>query len=126
MFFFLFVSTILWGCKKDADPIAELNKKLTNGSTRTWKLNKLFINSSQQTLSPAQLLYTKTFNKNGNWNDSDGYSGTFKIETTKTLKETTTVGGSGSITYTINLLNDTQLDIQYSFNQQTYRFVYVL
>jgi hypothetical protein len=118
-FLFIFVS-----CKKDEDPIAALKQKLTDNSTKVWKLSKLFVNGSQQTLTPGQLSYTKTFNTNGNWSDSDGYSGTFKIETTKLLKETTTVGGSGIVSYKINALADNQLDVEYTIGQETYRLVY--
>jgi hypothetical protein len=119
IFLFIFNS-----CKKDEDPIAALKQKLTDNSTKVWKLSKLFVNGSQQTLTPGQLSYTKTFNTNGNWSDSDGYSGTFKIETTKLLKETTTVGGSGTVSYKINAIADNQLDIEYTIGQETYRLVY--
>ena len=111
-------------CKKDTDPIAEINNKLSSGNTKIWKLNKLFINGSQQTLTPGQLAFSKTYNKSGNWSDSDGYSGTFKVETIKLLKETTTVGGTSTISYKINSITDNQLDVEYTFGQETYRFVY--
>ncbi|MBU6158569.1 MAG: hypothetical protein KGP35_06010 [Bacteroidetes bacterium] len=116
-------------CKKKdntppVDPIVELKRSLTNNGSKTWKLNKLFLNAQTQQLTPAQKTYTKTYSSDGKWSDSDGSSGTYLVESTTRLKETTTFGGAGTLTFKINQLNASQMDVEFTSNQQTYRFVY--
>jgi len=123
-FFTLFLICAVSACKKSSDPIAQLKSSLTANSSRAWKLKKIFINGTEQSLTSGQLLYNKTYDMDGSWRDTDGYSGKYEFVSTTLMRETTTVGGSYSTDFKINSLKDNVLDIEYSFNQQTYRFVY--
>lgn len=111
------------GCTKDEILVAEY---LTNKSSRTWKLKELYINESRQTLTPAQRIYTKTYKNDYTWLDSDGYNGTFTVDGKSALHETTenTTGGPSSIDYSITNIQTTYFSIEYTLNQDKYRFVY--
>ena len=117
----------LFSCKKkkETDPITEVKTTLSANSIKDWRLSKLYINGNSQVLTSGQLVYKKTYKIDGTWLDTDGYSGTYSIESPLLLKEVTTVGGTGTISYKINFLTSASLDIEYTYSNQTYRFVYV-
>ena len=84
------------------------------------------MNNAAQPLTPAQAIYTKTYKNDYTWKDSDGYSGTFTVPSTKELQEVTAnaQGGPLTITYTIVEFTSTELTIEYTYNQGTYKFVF--
>jgi hypothetical protein len=88
----------------------------------------LYKNDQAQTLTPGQLIYTKTYKKDNTWEDSDGYKGTYSLSSDKLLKEITTnsSGGSLAIDYTIVKITVESLTVEYTFNQDKYKFVYKL
>lgn len=119
------VSLLLGGCVKNE---LLITSTLSNNSTRTWKLEMLYKNDQAQTLTPGQLIYTKTYKKDNTWEDSDGYKGTYTLPTEKLLKEITTNSSGGSLTidYTIIKITVESLTVEYTFNQDKYKFVYKL
>jgi hypothetical protein len=125
----LIVTVAFWGCGKDISIFSSpkvVAGGLTNYSTRTWRLKALFINNASQTLTPAQAIYTKTYKNDYTWKDSDGYNGTFTVPNTKEIQEVTanTQGSLQTITYTIVDFTPTELTVEYSYNQATYKFVF--
>ena len=126
----LLLSVILFGfasCKKTEDPIAAMHKCLTNSSKRTWKLTGIKIDGNQQTLTAAEAGYNKTYNANGTWRDSDGYTGTFTFLNVNTLQEVTTNSNpkDATISYFIFSINNSGINVSYMVNNQTYQFLYV-
>lgn len=119
------VSLLLGGCVKNE---LLITSTLSNNSTRTWKLEMLYKNDQVQTLTPGQLIYTKTYKKDNTWEDSDGYKGTYTLPTEKLLKEITTNSSGGTLTidYTIIKITVESLTVEYTFNQDKYKFVYKL
>jgi hypothetical protein len=118
---------LFFSCSKKNDDIQDDSKVyISNNNAKTWKLKKIFVNGSLQNLTGAQSLFTKTYKSDNTWQDSDGYSGAYSIVSPQLLKEITinALGGNTTIDYKINSLNPTTLDMEYTFNQQTYRFVY--
>jgi hypothetical protein len=123
--FFILFALAIGGCIKNE---LLVESTLSNNSTRTWKLDMLYKNDQAQTLTPAQLIYTKTYKKDNTWEDSDGYKGTFTLPTDKSLKEITTnsTGAPLTIEYTIVKITVESLVVEYTFNQDKYKFVYKL
>ncbi len=116
------------GCEKSSNdspaPAPDSKQILTNGSSRVWKLNKYFLDGTQQDLTPGQALFTKTYISDGKWSDSDNSSGTYLLDGFQNLTEITSVGGSSTTVYKINILTTTQLDVEYTYQSKTYRYVY--
>jgi len=116
-------------CSKSSssDPIANMKFNLTGGGVQTWKLSKFILNGNAQTLTTAELAYTRTYKSDGTWLDSDGYNGTFSIGSLVLLKEVTTNSNppNSTIDYVINSISGTSIDVEYTSNSQTYEFVYV-
>ena len=126
---FLIVTVALSGCGKDVSIFSSprvVAGGLTNYGTRTWRLKALFINNAAQVLTPAQTIYTKTYKNDYTWKDSDGYNGTFTVPNTKEIEEVTAnaLGGPLTIKYTIVDFTQTELTVEYTYNQATYKFVY--
>jgi hypothetical protein len=123
--FFIFFAIAFGGCLKNE---LLIESTLSNNSSKTWKLEKLFKNDQAQTLTPGQLIYSKTYKKDRTWEDSDGYKGTFTLPTDKLLKEVTlnSTGSPLTIEYTIVNITTESLTVEYTFNQDKYKFVYKL
>jgi hypothetical protein len=126
---FLVVVVAISGCGKDVSIFSSTRVVvggLTNYGTRTWRLKALFINNAAQVLTPAQAIYTKTYKNDFTWKDSDGYSGTFSVPNTKEIEEVTAnaLGGPLTIKYTIVDFTQTELTVEYTYNQGTYKFVF--
>jgi len=83
---------------------------LSTAGGKTWQIQKLYINDTLYTLTPEQFLYTKTFKTDSSYYDSDGISGKYNFNTTAMeLKETVLMGGSGTLTYTVETLDASTL-----------------
>lgn len=98
--------------------------QLTANKTKTWLLKAVFVNGQSQTLTTAQSAYTKTYNSDETWLDSDGYKGTFSIMAVTSFKEITSnaITGASTIQYDIVTINGSKLVVEYTFNQVKYRF----
>ena len=121
---FFFIGFISCSKKDNPNTVKYVKTQLTANKTKTWLLKAFFVNWQSQTLTAAQSAYTKTYNSDETWFDSDGYKGTFSILTVTSIKEFTSnaIAGSSTIQYDILSINGTRLTVEYTFNQVKYRF----
>lgn len=129
--FFLFT-----GCTKSDPPALTQQQQDVNNlvgmGNKVWRLKQVFIQAIPQTLTDAQMKYTKTYTLDpsslfsGSFTDSDGFSGTWKLNPSRELKETIMNNPSGSIQilYDVNDVTESKLDIEYTQNLKTVREVY--
>jgi len=126
--FFAF-SILLIACnKKDGKgTIQYVTNQLTDKSSKVWHLKALYINGQNQTLTNAQNIYTKTYKADGSWLDTDGYKGTFAVQTVTSLKETTTnnITGNSYIQFDILTISSKGLTLEYSQNQIKYKLEFI-
>ncbi len=103
-------------------------ENLAGSTTKVWGITELYINDTLFPLDNIQLQYTKTYKKDNSFEDSDGLKGTYTLSSDgKTLVETTTAGGTGVNTYTVNSLTANKLDVKLTSNGTSTlnnRFVY--
>jgi hypothetical protein len=126
-FLFLFFFIVgLSSCSKKENPntVKYVKTQLTANKTKTWRLKAVIVNGQSQTLTAAQSAYTKTYNSDETWLDSDGYKGTFSILTVTSLKVVTSnaIAGTSTIQYDILTIDGTRLIVEYTFNQVKYKF----
>jgi hypothetical protein len=126
-FLFLFFFIVgLSSCSKKENPntVKYVKTQLTANKTKTWRLKAVIVNGQSQTLTAAQSAYTKTYNSDETWIDSDGYKGTFSILTVTSLKVVTSnaIAGTSTIQYDILTIDGTRLIVEYTFNQVKYKY----
>ncbi|MBM3921442.1 MAG: hypothetical protein FJ347_09515 [Sphingomonadales bacterium] len=100
------------GCKKKTDdPPAPTKQELFSGKTsKTWQIQKLYMNDTLYVLSPQELQYTITYKADSTYMDSDGMGGKYLMDIAGAkLIETLTTGGTGKFTYNIETLNESIL-----------------
>jgi hypothetical protein len=130
--FFVVITLFIFfsSCKKNnssVDTISTYKQILTGGSSKTWALNKLFVNGTENILTPGQARYTKAFKADNTWIDSDGHSGTYTLTSTKKITETTIVPAqTEKIEYTIRSIENTKIELEYTLSNTTYRLVFGL
>lgn len=134
--FICFTALLLAGCSKPPKdvitPRDQNVKYLTGDGNRYWHLKSMYVNNLQQTLTDAQMKYTKTYTINpaqaytGTFVNSDGYTGKWRMITDLQLIETfnNNPGGALIVDYFINEISETVLDIEYTANLKTVREVY--
>ena len=116
-------------------PEQQLIQYLTGTGNRYWRIRELYQNDVKQTLTAAQLSYTKTYTIGvganakeniGTWNDANGFAGTWEVKDVKRMEETVQNAPAGIITLnlTINKIGAFDMDVQYTSNGQTIRTVY--
>lgn len=136
----LFTITICFilftGCtKSDPTVISQQQQDVNNlvgMGNKVWRLKQVYIQTIPQTLTDAQMKYTKTYTLDpsssfsGSFTNSDGFSGTWKLNTSRELKEIimNNPGGSVQLLYDVNEITEFKLDIQYTQNLKTVREVY--
>lgn len=97
---------------------------------RTWKIDSLSQNGAIVKLTTAQKRYTKTFNTDGTYSDSDGNLGTWLMPSLKDLTIISKGGFSNNqITnkYQITDINSAQLHLKYdsaSIKQDLYFVIF--
>jgi hypothetical protein len=112
LFTITLVGTVLFACKKkDNDTPTPTKQELFSGKTsKTWQIQKLYINDTLYGLSSQELQYTVTYNSDSTYVDSEGMGGKYLMDNAGTkLIETLTIGGSGKFTYNIETLNEASL-----------------
>lgn len=117
------ISITIFSCAKQ-EVISDLDfhKNLLAGSgsfqntKRTWRIDSLTENGKVTKLNTAQKKYTKTFNQDGSYTDSDGVIGSWLMPTIKDL----TINSKNGITnisisnkYQIININSAQLHLKY-------------
>lgn len=138
----VFCAVLFMGCSKTADTVETKDelvaRLLTGGGNKVWRLAGLFVNDIAQTLTDAQMKFTKTYRadptnadpanpKTGAFTNSDGYIGTWKlINGAAQLYEkfTNNPVGPVAVPYIINSISDSKLDIEYTQNFKSVREVY--
>jgi hypothetical protein len=100
-------------CKKNTDnptPTPTPSEILNAGSSKTWQIEKIYINDTLLALTPEQLNYTKTYKSDSSFFDSDAISGKYKLTNDgKKLEESLIIGGSGTSYYDVEVLTASQL-----------------
>ena len=137
LFFTIVLSAALFtGCSKTVDvPISNEQKVvnfLTGVGNRYWRLTKISVNTIDQPLTNDQLKFTKTYTINttqtfaGTFTNSDGYNGKWALNGPINLIEVINNNPAGpvQISYIINEITETKLDIEYTANFKTVREVY--
>jgi hypothetical protein len=120
-FLFLSILALISACTKTETPPAETPKSnfenLVGTTSKVWGISELYINDTLFPLDNVQLQYTKTYKKDNSFEDSDGFKGTYTLSADgKTLVETTTSGGTGVNTYTVNSISASKLDVKLTSN----------
>jgi hypothetical protein len=114
-FLFIATATLLFfnSCKKNSDNPTSTpthSEILNAGSSKTWQIEKIYINDTLLALTPEQLNYTKTYKSDSAFFDSDGISGKYRlINEGKKLEESLILGGTGTSYYDVEVLTASQL-----------------
>jgi hypothetical protein len=134
--FVIIISCIISCAKQEVISDLDFQKSLLAGSgsyqntKRTWKIDSLSQNGVVLKLTTAQKRYTKTFNTDGTYLDSDGITGAWLMPTTKDL---TIISKNGFTNiqltnkYQIIDINSAQLHLKYdsaSIKQDLYFVIF--
>ena len=134
--FVIIISCIISCAKQEVISDLDFQKSLLAGSgsyqntKRTWKIDSLSQNGVVLKLTTAQKRYTKTFNTDGTYLDSDGITGAWLMPTTKDL---TIISKNGFTNiqltnkYQIIDINSVQLHLKYdsaSIKQDLYFVIF--
>lgn len=106
------VSGLSLGCKKKENntPTPTKQELFSGKTSKTWQIQKLYINDTLYNLNSAELQYTVTYKSDSTYVDSDGMGGTYEISNNGSkLVETLKKGGSGKFTYNIETLSESSL-----------------
>lgn len=95
---------------------------------KVWKLDSLAIDGKAYVLSTNQKKYTKTFNHNGAYMDSDGFAGVWEIAKLDELTHTSTSTTGTKVTnvYKILEVNSAQLNIQLLGTTSKYEYFFII
>ncbi len=130
----IIICGLLSGCSRSVDtpvdPRDVIITSLTGVGNKRWVLRKLFLNNVPQTLSDSQLKYWVDFTVNpgqpytGVFTNSDGAEGKWRLPNTQEIPFTFTNTTRIPLTYVINNITATELDVEYTANLVTSREVY--
>ena len=128
LFFFVLVT----GCGKGnqdtpvLSPEETVAKMLTGDGNRYWHLKALILNGTAQSLTDAQLQYTKTYTLiypatvSGKFTDSDftAVNGTWKVINSSTIREEflNQAGNYVRIDWDITSISENKMDVSYILN----------
>lgn len=131
----ILLAFILTGCNKSdvpaLTPEEQVGQFVSGDGNKLWHLKAVYQNDVLQTLTAAQLLYTKTFTLTpgekikGIYTDND-YKGTWKLKGQYTLhiEFNDAQGRYNQIDYDIVAISDNKLDISYIANNIKIEEVY--
>lgn len=136
---FFSILLIFTSCTKTTDVVISSEKKvvnfLTGSGNRIWNLTNMYENSLETVLTQNQRKNTKTYTVNpsspaetyvGTLNTTDFGSGSWMLKGPANLIEVVQKNSvSTEIKFLINEISDTKLDIEYTQNYKTMRYVYV-
>jgi len=118
MSFYLLSSSLLSlsSCGKDKDPeptIPTAIELMAGSNSKTWGIEKLYINDTLIALDADQLRYTKTYRRDSTYVDSDGLSGRWNLSNNNVnLTEIVEQGGQGTLKYQVETLNASTLRLR--------------
>ena len=106
----------LASCGKDNDPDpmppSAVEIMAASGS-KTWGIEKLYVNDTLIALDADQLRYTKTYKRDSTYVDSDGLSGRWNLSNNNVnLTEIVEQGGQGTLKYQVETLNASTLRLR--------------
>lgn len=115
---------ILAACSKssDLDQISQRAGSLSNNAASSigkWQLQGLTLGIVSQPLTGTQTNFVKVYQANGQFFDSDGLKGTWKLPTEDSLIEYYSNFSAGVLVeqkYRINILSASQLNLTYVVN----------
>lgn len=95
---------------------------------KVWKLDSLAIDGKPYALTTNQKKYTKTFNHNGSYMDSDGFAGVWEIAKLDELTHTSTSSTGTKVTnvYEIMEVNSAQLNIKLLGTTAKYEYFFII
>jgi len=134
--FILLSSFLFFACAKEVlvDDIG-FQRHLVGGTgsyddtKKTWKLDSLSIDGKAFALTTNQKKYTKTFNHDGTYSDSDGFNGNWEIATIDNLTHVTsgsTAGSKITTKYEISEVNAAQLNLKLLNTTSKYEYFFVV
>ncbi len=134
--FILLSSFIFFACAKEV-PVDDIDfqRHLVGGTgsfddtKKTWKLDSLSVDGKAFTLTTNQKKYTKTFNHDGTYSDSDGYNGSWEIATIDNLTHVTsgvTAGTKITTKFQITEVNAAQLNIKLLNTTSKYEYFFIV
>jgi hypothetical protein len=134
--FILLSSFLFFACAKEV-PVDDIDfqRQLVGGTgsyddtKKTWKLDSLAIDGKAFALTSNQKKYTKTFNHDGTYSDSDGYSGSWEIATIDNLTHVTsgaTVGTKITTKFQISEVNAAQFNMKLLNTTSKYEYFFVI
>lgn len=134
--FTLLTICIFFACAKEV-PVDDLDfqRHLVGGTgsyddtKKTWKLDSLAIDGKAFALTTNQKKYTKTFNQDGTYTDSDGYSGNWEIPTIDNLTHVTsgsTVGTKITTKFEVVEVNAAQFNLKLLNTTSKYEYFFVI
>lgn len=115
---------ILAACSKSSDPDLQTQRTgtLSNNAASSigkWQLLAVYYNNIAQPLTSTQANFVKVYEANGQFFDTDGLKGNWKLVTQDTLVESyTNFNAAVSVEqkYKINSLSASQLNLSYVVN----------
>lgn len=136
---FLIINLILFSLvscvKQQAVSVLDFQKNLLAGTgtyqntKHTWRIDSLTMNGVIYKLNTAQKKYTKTFNRDGSYTDSDGVIGTWTIPSVNDLVLKYQTGLSGNILttkYQLVDINAVQLHLKFDSSNIKQDIYYIL
>ena len=134
--FILLSSFLFFACAKEV-PVDDIDfqRQLVGGTgsyddtKKIWKLDSLAIDGKAFALTTNQKKYTKIFNHDGTYSDSDGYSGSWEIATIDNLSHVTSgvIAGSKITTkFQISEVNAAQLNVKLLNTTAKYEYFFVI
>jgi hypothetical protein len=100
------------GDEPEPQPKSKL-EQFSGTALKVWGIEKLYVNDTLIPLTAEQLRYTKTYKRDSSFVDSDGLQGSWILDANAgTLKEQITLGGTGTLTYKIELLSESALHLR--------------
>ncbi len=100
------------GDEPEPQPKSKL-EQFSGTALKVWGIEKLYVNDTLIQLDAQQSLYTKTYKRDSSFVDSDGLQGTWNLDANgTTLKENLTLGGTGTLTYKVETLTESNLHLR--------------
>jgi hypothetical protein len=124
------------GCNKSEETLVPEEKlvRFLTGETgnRVWRINKIYQNGVEVSLTVDQTKFTKTYTRigtqpySGTFTDSDGNVGKWTLSSIVLMIEVITNNPAGNIKidFVINSITQNALDVEYTANGKTIRTVF--
>ncbi len=131
-YFFIFsIFFILLGCNKPSVmPDLEFHRFLLSGSgnyhntEHTWALDSLVVDGKPFALNALQKSYKKTFNNDGTYFDSDGFTGKWSMISVNELQVIINNTSSANNKQTYNVIDINSIRFSYSITSGTGKYDY--